>query len=321
MRSTALIAVLFATVLAAGCAQEDDCGPACEPVDVDPFGVQHRYVVDSIDLPDSPNEAQAFGMVLDGNERGRPNNALGQILSTLYSASDVELDDPVRSAINDGRILHLLEVQATALDTAAGVGAQLFLGVDRDGYADDNFSGSESFAIEAGHFSQPLAGDVVDGRLTVDLGTLPLRIMLPYVDTPLTLQLEAARIEADVISATEIRGSLGGVLVEEDIEEVLLPVIQRSLQAIVALDCVSGVCTADSHGEILLALFDEDEDGEIASFELADNSLLGALLAADVDMFDADGNIRPGCDGADDALSFGVGFTATPARFTPPQYK
>ncbi len=322
MRTITLTASLLvlAGLSGAGCGadQYESCD-ILEPVDIDPLGHQLMYVVDSIDLPNSYDESQAFGVVLDRNPLQRPNNAMGQVLSLIFSYVDVDLDDRVQSAIDDGRILHLLGVQATSLDEAAGVGAQIFLGVDRDDDPLDNFSGTESFAIEAGNFSQPLAGEIDDGRLIVELGSVPLRIVLPNVDTPFTLELEAARIEADVITTTEIRGKLGGVILEEELHASLLPLIYSSIQASLALDCVAGVCEQDSHGRFFLDLFDEDLDGAIGYAEFEDNSLIGSLLSPDVDMFDVDGNIRPRCDGIKDSLSFGAAFTAVSARFTPPQ--
>lgn len=52
--------------------------------------------------------------------------------------------------------------------------------------------------------------------------------------------------------------------------------------------------------------------------ELQGSILVQNLLAADLDLFDADGNFHPNSDGVKESLSLGVTFTAVTAFFYPP---
>jgi len=143
---------------------------------------------------------------------------------------------------------------------------------------------------------------------------VPLRIALPHVEGTFVLHLNAARIDAE-ITEQGIEGILAGVISERELDESLMPIIHTSLSASVAIDCLEGECFPGSHGETFLALFDEDEDGEIGLEELRENSLIGALFAPDLDMLDADCDIRPRCDELKDSLSAGVAFSAVRASF------
>jgi hypothetical protein len=299
-----------------GCEEGTEFCQVREPEPIDPDGLLRDYVVDSIDLPNTAIQAVDFGMVLDGNPEGRSNNSLGQILSTVFNAIDSDVDGNVQAAVDDGRILHLVQVQTASLADAGGVGVSIAIGVDDDGDAADNFSGDERFEIEPGHPMRALSGEIDGGHLTADLGAFALRIALPHVDEAFTLDLEVARIEAE-IGPDGIDGKVGGVVLADAYREQLLPVIYTSLSASVALDCDAGICEPDSHGRFFLDLFDEDRDGQLSFEEIEYNSLINSLLAPDVDLFDEDGAINPRCDGVKESLSVGLRFTAVPARFAP----
>lgn len=323
-----LATTLVLSLACAGCgiffgdddAHDPDRGP-CEPLEagtIDP-GTTYQYVIDSVDLPTTSAEASMFGANLDGDRQGRPDNALGQILSTIAGALGSDYDAKVRELIADGTILHLVEVRASNLEGAAAVGGRLFLGNDLDEDPDDNFSGDESFAIEPGHPTRPMSGAIINGRLDVSLGVLPLRIGIPGVDEPFTLQLSAARLIADV-TAEGLDGRIAGVLSEEQVRDGVLPFLLRSFENSLALDCPDGECVPGSQGELYLELFDADGDGSITLEEVENSSLVSALLAPDVDVFDEDRRLNPRCDGVKESLSLGVGFTAVPAEFSPPAW-
>ncbi len=97
--------------LGAGCLSRDAEGVP----DADPFipPLPHvQFVLDSFALPTTPTQAQQFGLDLDGDPQGRPDNALGQILSTLASqGADVGLGESSETAILRGRILVLIDLQ------------------------------------------------------------------------------------------------------------------------------------------------------------------------------------------------------------------
>ncbi len=306
---------------AAGCIV--DTGPEEPPdscivlprTEVDLAAPAHRYVVDSIEIPTSASRASQLGMNLDRDPVGRPDNALGSVLSTVFGVTDTDISALLGDMIADARILHLVEIRADGLLGATGVGVRVMVGADRDEDPTDNFSGVESFDVVDTRVTPVFAsGEIVNGRLLVELGVIPLQIALPHVDEPFLLELTAARIDA-MVTEDGVVGRIGGVISEDELEGALLPIIHASLSATVAEDCPDGVCEADSNGQMFLELFDEDDDGVITFEELRDSSVVSSLLAPDVDMRDSDGAFVTRCDGVKESLSVGIGFTAVPAAF------
>jgi len=299
-------AVVLACV---GCQQAEPCPP---DVPIDPAGAVHTYVVDHVDLPRRADEATKYGLSLDCDPRGVPDNALGQVLAAVFSLADVDVGAEVATLIDSGRLLHLLQVQATGLDSADGVGVTLLHGLDLDGDPTDNFNGTESFAVDASRGRGTTSGSIVDHQLVAAHGDLPLAIALPEVDEPFVLHLFGARIEAS-IAGDRLEGRIGGAVGSAEVDNVLIPIWTRGLSLAVARDCRDGTCTSGSFGELLLEAFDRDHDGAVSERELRESELVAVLLAPDVDLLDANGALAPGRDGVPDGLSFGVGFTAVPA--------
>lgn len=316
MHSTKLVFIVFmlAVVPLVGCEAEpiDD---SCEHIfqnEIDPEGERHAYVVDSVTLPSSASQALSLGMDLDGDELGRTDNALGQVLSAVYGYYAGDIDGPLAAMINDGRILHVLELQTRSLENADGVGATVFIANDRDDDAADNFSGFEPFTIDESVVTRSMRGELVGGNLSVSLGSIPLEIAMPGVDEPGVLRLEAVRIEATVTSE-RIVGKIGGVLRDEGIED-LLTLVHAAAEATIARDCVGANCEPDSAGEFYRDLFDRDEDHLVSYEELSDSNIIKSLLAPDVDLYNDAGSLTcGGGDGVKDSLSVGVGFTAVRA--------
>jgi len=307
--ANALVLGALATLVA--CGGEDSLDPN-EPVEIDPNGSRYTYVIDSANLPGTATEASQFALDLDGDDSARPDNALGYALSAVFGFTDTDGDAAAKAGLVNGRIVQLLEIQTTSFDDAGGVGATMWLARDLDDDPSDNFSGDERFGIDDSVATQPLSGHIMNGRMSVSLGAVPIRVALPHVDDGAVLTLEAARIEA-YVSAEGITGRLGGVIPEQEIDTVLIPLVHTSVSASVALDCVEGRCEADSDGQLMLEVFDVDGDGLISIEEVRDNSIVQALLRPDLDMFD-DGELCVRCDGEKDSLSVGLWFSAVPAR-------
>jgi hypothetical protein len=295
---------------ACGFDDRNRCQPPGPP-EIDPAAAHYQYVVDSIDMPDSATDSQRLGLDLDGDPQGRPDNAIGQVLSHAFNLAGEDLDEQVRLRIEAGEIIHLFDVQATSLAEAHLVGLTAFLGADSDGDPSDNFTGDEVFEVESA--GDLMGGAIADGVLHAQRGTARLAITLPALEEAFVLDLVSAQVEAE-ITETGMSGRLGGGVSEEDVDRVLLPMGQLGLERLIERDCDAGGCATDSAGEIALELFDEDLDGRISLDELRENSLIGSLLALDVDLFDQHGNPVPRCDGEKDCLSLGVGFTAVRAQ-------
>ncbi|RMH43784.1 MAG: hypothetical protein D6689_04170 [Deltaproteobacteria bacterium] len=286
--------------------------PCAAAPEVAADGPLYGFVVDRVDVAGTAMEAERLGLDLDCDADGRPDNALGRLLALIDDmAGDLDVGAETNAMIESGAMLHLIEVRAPDLD-GAGPAAVLFEhGVDLDGDPSDNFSGVEVFEVDPARPAGSLAGHLAGGGLSVASGTIYVAVAFPGRDEPFVLPLIGARIEA-TITRGGIEGRLAGGVPAEVVDEQLVPAFREGLNRIVARDCAGG-CAPDSFGALLLEMFDADRDGTIGYAELRDDPVTEALLAPDVDLRDADGNLAPGGDGVADALSVGFGFTAVPA--------
>ena len=291
-------------------------GGYCAPQEPGPVeGAHSLFVVDSVRFPANPLEASSeMSMDFDGVEPIRKENALGQVLGTVFGSLGTDIDGIVASMIADGRILHLIDVQSVSRDTSASVGASVFLGFDLDEDPSDNFTGTETFGVVDPFAGQTMTGRINDGNIVVALGAMPLQLALPGVEEPFVLNLAAARMEA-AFDGDMLVGLIGGVLSEEQVQNEFLPIVHTVIARSVALQCDQGVCEPDSNGAVFLDLFDSDGDGEVSLEEVVDNELVKALTEPDLDLFDESGAMVPGCDDVRESLSFVVRFTAVPAQF------
>ncbi|HUH02527.1 MAG TPA: hypothetical protein VML75_11050 [Kofleriaceae bacterium] len=327
-------ALAFSTAACGGGGDDDDGN---QP---DPVGDDNTYVVSKIHMPTTAAQANMFGLNLDGDEQGRPDNALGQILSTLagQAGGSFDLQEAIDEQVNMGDIILLANVQATALTTATAVGTTVYLG-DNPGTApcvDANdtvcglhLDGSTTFDVSAaspGRSMATLVGQIVGGKLTGGPGKVTIELSLVQGGEALVVNLVGARVEIGAVTAdTLMSGKLGGAITEEALDNDILPALHTILSDTIAEDCTGTAapcCEADSTGQLLIDLFDESEpqDCVVTLEELKNNSLIASLLAPDVDLFDgdpADDNFSPRTDGVKDSLSLGIGFNAVGGVFTP----
>lgn len=284
----------------------------------DPTGTHTQYVANTIDVPSNSTEATALGQDIDGDLS--IDNALGSILGSLASMG-ADPQAAIDGFVANGEILQIFDVQATDLVDADGVAVRGFAADDGDEPPNpaDNFSGSETFVIKPGSpAGSMLLGDITGGNAVAGPGTMPLSIVIGPGTPPVIVELVGARFKGGVTATTITNGLLGGAITAEEVDAVLIPGIAAALNIMVAEDCVGTTCDPDSAGEDILLLFDDNDDGVITAEELRANALIQSLLAPDVDLFDATGAFNPNTDGENDALSFGVGFTAVGAVFDLP---
>lgn len=285
--------------------------------EVDPAGEHSLFVVDSVQFASNTAEATMLGMDFDNDNAGRRDNVLGSVLATVFGQLDIDLNVIVAEMIQDGRILHLIDVQTVDRVASQGVGVDIFLGRDTDGDPSDNFSGSEFFEIverPEGPAGQTMAGIVLGGGIEAEMGAFPMQIALPGHDEPFVLDLSITRIEADLVGDT-LSGTIGGVLSEEKVQMDFLPLVHLAITRHVSRDCTTSGCVPGTNGAQFIDLFDRDDDVQVSLEEVVDNELVRALTAPDLDLFDEDGVLNPGCEGVRESLSFSVSFTAVPAQF------
>ncbi|RMH39808.1 MAG: hypothetical protein D6689_15610 [Deltaproteobacteria bacterium] len=305
---------------------------------VDPTGTDHKYVADSITMPANTNQAQQLGMDLDGDPQGRPDNALGQILSTLSQQGDVGLQDSIDENIATGDLILLFNLKATALTTASDAGGWIYLGANPQptpctdpmnlATCGKHLDGNGMFDVAADSpRNAVLHGNIVAGKFTGGPGRVTLELSLGDGD-PVVLNLIGARIEVNASDTALTSGKLAGAVTQEELDNNVLPAIVDVMATSIAEDCAGGTppdcCMPDSTGETLVDLFDDCSDGsttcdcQVSLDELKNNDLISSLLSPDVDLLDASGKFNPRDDGVKDSLSLGVGFTAVGASFDIP---
>jgi hypothetical protein len=333
-------AALSLTTVACGGGGDDDDEPPMQG-EVDPAGTDTQFVVDELLLPTTATQANMFGINLDGDDQGRPDNALGSILSTLASQGDADLQGAVDEQIAMGDIVLLANVKATDLTMATGVGTWIYLGenpsVDPCDDIDDmvcgnHLDGTASFDVSADSPRDALVvGNVLGGQYTGGPGTITIELSL-IEGSSLTLDLIGAQIEVQQMSATGLMsGKIGGAITEQDLNNTVLPALVDILADTFVDDCpeprtAPDCCEDGSTGQTLMDLFDEDDTCEVTLLELQNNSLISSLLAPDVDLLDcpsADSDpsecaFFPRQDEVKDSLSLGIGFSAVPGTFTIP---
>ncbi|MBT8496506.1 MAG: hypothetical protein KJO07_25890 [Deltaproteobacteria bacterium] len=315
-----------------GCGSEDGSSSGPEAEELDETGTHNTYVLDSLQVPTSPSEANALGLNIDFDDQDIPDNQLGKILSTLASAAggDFDISTSLAETIATGDIILLSSIQATDLSNAAGAGMWVYIGDEpsrspctgeEDTTCGKHLDGQTGFAIKADSPRNALiTGQIAGGKFDGGPGTV--RLELPLVgDTPLVLDLIGAQAKVTVGANGLQSGRLGGAVTEDALRTDVLPALQQILVDVAGEDCVPGgetCCTPESTGELLYDLFDEDGSCDISLTELENNSLISTLLAPDLDLLDEGGNFNPNSDGVLDSLSLGIGFSAVGATFSPP---
>jgi len=308
-----------------GCGDRRSCPRhrgTCEPpptTTVDSLGSSHQWVVDSIRFPSDAATATAYGLNLDGDEFCREDNAIGQVLAAFFGGNSSEDINPaVRAQILSGRLIHLIDIRATALDNAAGVGVTFYNGIDTDADPTNNLGGDGTFTIDETATSFTLGGHIKDGRLVANLGSVPLTIALSETQEPELVTLHGAVVDATIDGAT-VTGKLGGSLFPQQVDEQLLPAIAALIAEWVERDCsgtAPNCCDDGTIGASVVGFFDTDPiDCEVSLAEITSSNLIKSLLTVDVDLYDGDGRHNPLCDGVKESMSFGVSFTAVRATF------
>jgi hypothetical protein len=287
-----------------------DAGPldAALPADV-------WFVMDSVQLAESANEAARLALDLDGDKQ--PDNALGGLLAAIAAQADLPIAAEQVKAIEGGRALTLVGLEDLVVGEGGPVSVRIAPGSDLDDDAADNFSGSEPFALAPLEGADGMMPGTlgVGGRLKAGPGTVP--VLLGFAGVPpavIPLVGVGGGMDCEASANGLASGRLGAALTEEEANQRLIPAMAAGIDEVMQRDCPDALCEDGSPGEQLAIFFDDNEDGRLTEEEFLSNSLISSTFGnPDVDLFDADGVYNPGVDGVKDSLSFGVGFTAVPA--------
>ena len=322
MRSIMLAALLVPMSLVAcgGGSSGDDTQPV-------PTGTHTHFVVNTVSVPTTNNEATEFGLDIGASKTSKPDgavdNQLGHVLAAL-KGQGFDVKTTLDKAVNEGSIILLADFQATSLTSASAAGLQVLLGANPSpapcaGSADTtcghHLDGTGMFSIAADSPTDALvSGPIVNGTFTGGPGTIELQLALGGT-TPVNLSLQNARAKATGISDTGITSLIiGGALSKSDLDTQVIPAIVAQLGPIITRDCTTTTppdcgCMAGSTGKTILGLFDTaPQDCVVTNDEVLNNTLIKSLLAPDV-------CTMASC-AAPDALSLGIKVTAVKGTYT-----
>lgn len=291
----------------------DDGGPSCEhaPAAVDPAGALTGYVVDHLDLPSTGTEVGTLGLELDSwslaGDSG-VDNQLGSVTAIFAGTLGYDVDAEANAMIASGALLHLFELQATSITDARGAGMRIGLGLDLDGDATDNFTGTEPLEFDPAHGSGRVSGEIIGSELHLAMGETRIGVAFPGMDEPFVLPLIEVQVDG-TITPTDITGRLAGGVPAAFVDQTMIPVLHESLSRVIARDCPDGTCVPGSSGELVLEYMDPNDDGMLTEAELRADPLVQNILTPDLSFDDPDCGIDEG-----DALSLGVGFHAVRAQ-------
>jgi hypothetical protein len=248
----ACLACAALTVAACG---GGESGPGTPDAAPEPTGMKTQYVSDTIKLPTTPSESQMYGIDLDGDPQGRPDNLLGSILATLAS-QDVDLQAQVDEGIAMGELILLHEIQADDFVTWPTAGWQVYLGASTPTPV---FDGTGMFTVDPqGPTDARLPGRIIAGTFEGGPAKVTLKLALTDAAPPLVLDLIGARIQADVSATGITNAKLGGAITKDDIDSKVIPNVAELLNATIAEDpgCAMTPPMCGSSAQTLLDLFD-----------------------------------------------------------------
>jgi hypothetical protein len=334
VRRASILFVSSAFALSAAACGGSSSGDDVETVN--PAGTAHTYVVNQVILPTKSGEGAKYGLDLDGDNN--VDNALGSILSALSSAAgsgSLNLQSSIDDAVQQGKILLLANIKATALDMASGVALQVYIGdintpvpaACTDPANPTAATCGKYLTAGAGTFTlkgdaptnNQVVGKIIGSEFNGGPGNLTIQITLSATaGAPITLTLVGAHaklrgITADALGTAASTGIIAGGVTQSDLDNTVLPAVHDTIAAQITRDCTDLThptacgCKSGSTGATVISLFDKNPvNCEVTLDEIKNNDLIKTLLAPDITI-----NGTP-------ALSVGVGVTGVRGTFPVP---
>lgn len=251
---------------------------------------RRTLVVSQITLPLTKDDK-----AVDQNGDGLPDNRLGAVLGIL---------NPLLPAINrpqammdrliqKGQYLALLDLHGDDHDRLV---LAVAMGRDLDKDATDNFLGQETFTREAADEPvTPLPAILAEPALSAGPGTIALLVPLGLAYPELALR--QTRITGVFSDDGRLQGRITGAIPLAGSHDSFYYSLAVSLRSLANDPATSSSLKA------FVQTLDTDGDGLIEVSDLENSALVRLLAAPDLDL---------DSDGTADALSAGLGFTATP---------
>jgi hypothetical protein len=263
-------------------------------------------------LPTNSTQARELGRDFDNDGEG--DNRLGQFFASL-SSQGLSFQDTLSTAIADGDLLMLHSLKTPSFAKAKDASWQVLYAVPTEA---PDFSGDGSFTVASAAPQSPkLPAKIKNQKVKTSARTIPVRLDLG--NGIFDLELEMGKVFATCSKLNCSDGRINGGITAEELDAGLIPELADLLTLLVSRDCPGpgpASCTTDSEGKTVQSLFDENDDLVITEDEVRENPLTQSLLALDLDLEKANG--KPGQDGVEDALSFGLGFDAVRAQLIRP---
>jgi hypothetical protein len=258
-------------------------------MEIDPSGTDYTYAISLLKMPETAQQANTYGLDLDGDPRDRPDNALGQILSTLGMQGNLSLQDTVDGQIASGDIVILASMKATSLSTATKVGMWLYMG-DKDNITPTPCTDPENPTVEtcgkhldgSGMFAvatdsptdAKVYGQVIGGKFDGWSGAAPVQLELSLVEgATLKVNLIGTKIVANQVSEDAMTdGIIGGAITKKELDTSVMPSMVDILNSTIteyctltpvncedpeSPNCKPCGCEDNSNGRVILDLFDE----------------------------------------------------------------
>jgi hypothetical protein len=330
IKTLLLTALLPVSLVACGSSSSGDTQPT-------PAGTHYQYVISSVTAPTGEQSEQIIRV--DNNHKpvetgGQLVNALGGLLGTLKSLGNVDVQTPLNTAVNDGAIILLADVQTADFMNTTAAGFEVFIGSNAmpppcngssDTVCGNQLKGTGTFDATA-NGNMALGGKIINGQFTGGGAGDELQIEFQLSAgsgggsaAPLMLNLLDAHAQLSTISATGIMtGIVGGAISQDDINNMLIPTVATQIQSQIDSECTgsgSGVapgcgCPAGSGIASVLSLLDTNpSDCHVTAMEIMTNTTVESLLQPDV---------VTGSGSAENALSVGIGIAAVAATYTAP---
>ena len=283
-------------------------GPMDAGADVDASGPKQvfRYVTNAIVLPTARAD-----FALDLNGDARADNQLGNIVQALTSQGiDLQSEQDASVAAGTGLELLRLEASNAGLQEDPTASVTLFRATNT---ASPDFSGSGTFTVEGAarrEFNGVLtSATFISNPPPVGVPPVKLDVRLALFGE---LPLIAARVRFTTSGSRLVEGKINGAVLQSDVTATLIPAFAQRMDAMIKGDTCSSLCTQ------IKQLFDADQNGTITVQEITTNAIIRNILAPDVDLLDATGNLNPNPANTEkDALSIAIGFSAVKANFAP----
>lgn len=292
-----------------------------------PEGTHYGYVVSKAYVPQTNEETLSYGLDIGGQKSDKPDgivdNQLGLLFSTL-KGFNLDVSATVQEAVDEGKIMLLLDYQTKDFTTASTSGLGIKFGATSTPAACTNpddlttcrkhLDGNASFTLKPDSPTDVVVGKVAGGTFDGGPGNLSIQLALGTTQ-PINISLHKARVRATGASATGLTATIGGAILATDLKDNLIPVVLGVLQGLLAqcpttpTPTPANTCNCTGTSAFIVTQFDKSPaDCKLTLDEIVNNQVTKTLLVSDV------------CAGGatcttPDALSVGIKVEAVKATF------